>query len=32
MELHGHNPKKDGSVEEVLKHNLEYLKKSRLFA
>lgn len=32
MELHEHNPKKDGSVEEVLKHNLEYLKKSRLFA
>jgi len=32
MELHGHNPAKDGSVVDVLKHNLEYVKQSRLFA
>jgi len=31
FELHGHNPQKDGSIESVLRHNAEYVKKSSLF-
>ena len=27
FELHGHNPKRDGAMEDVLKHNLDFVKK-----
>ena len=32
FELHGHNPKKDGSIEDVIKYNADFVKKSTLFA
>lgn len=32
FELHGHNPKKDGTVFDVLKHNTDFVKNSVLFS